>query len=104
MPSTGQIRETYREHDEIFLESNLTSRGKPNWRVLNQSDEFIWFTRKSNWGHLYLHDLETGELINQITSGDWNVVDILHIDEDNRTILFTGVNREGGRDLYFYIL
>lgn len=101
IPATGQIREIYRERDEIFFESNLTSRGKPNWRVLNQSDEFIWFTRKSNWGHLYLHDLETGELINQITSGDWNVVDILHIDEDTRTIFFTGVSREEGRDPYF---
>lgn len=95
------IEEIYHERDDIFFESNLTSRGKPNWRVLNQTDEFIWFTRKSNWGHLYLHDLESGSLINQITSGDWNVVDIIHIDEDSRTIFFTGVNREEGRDPYY---
>ncbi len=98
---TGDVREIYHEHDEIFFESNLTSRGVPNWRVLHDSSEFIWFTRKDNWGHLYLHDLETGEKINRITEGDWNVIDILHIDEENRTINFTGVGREDGRDPYF---
>ena len=103
-PANGAVREIYHEHDEIFFESNLTSRGIPNWRVLHDSNEYIWFTRKSNWGHLYLHDLETGELIHQITDGDWNVVDILHIDHDSREIFFTGVAREAGRDPYFYHL
>ena len=103
-PASGVVREIYHEHDEIFFESNLSSRGIPNWRVFHDSNEFIWFTRKSNWGHLYLHDLETGELINQITDGDWNVVDILHIDHDSREIFFTGVGREGGRDPYFFHL
>ncbi len=103
-PISGNVREVYHEHDELFFESNLRSRGVPNWRVLHDSNEFIWFTRKSNWGHLYLHDLRTGELINQITDGDWNVVDILHIDQDSREIFFTGVAREEGRDPYFYHL
>ena len=102
--STGSVREVYHERDEIFFESNLTSRGIPNWRVFHDSNEFIWFTRKSNWGHLYLRNLETGELINQITDGDWNVVDILHVDEDSREIFFTGVGREEGRDPYYYHL
>ena len=103
-PVSGDVREIYHEHDEIFFESNLTSRGAPNWRVLHDSNEFIWFTRKSNGGHLYLHDLETGELIHQITEGEWNVVDILYIDSDSREIFFTAVAREEGRDPYFYHL
>lgn len=98
---TGEVREVYHEHDDIFFESNLTSRGIPNWRILHDSDEFIWFTRKDNWGHLYLHDLTTGELKNRITEGSWNVIDILHIDRENREIFFTGAGREEGRDPYF---
>lgn len=90
-PYTGEVQDIYHEHDEIFFESNITSRGLPNWRVLHDTDEFIWFTRKDNWGHLYLHDLETGELKNQITSGNWNVVDIYHINEEERSIYFTAV-------------
>lgn len=88
-PESGEVRDVYHEHDEIFFESNITSRGVPNWRVLHDSNEFIWFTRKDNWGHLYLHDLETGELKNRITEGEWNVVDIYHIDEESRAIYFT---------------
>ncbi|MEX0944642.1 MAG: DPP IV N-terminal domain-containing protein [Balneolaceae bacterium] len=100
-PETGEVNDLYHEHDDIFFESNLTSRGIPNWRVLHNSSEFIWFTRKDNWGHLYLHDLESGELKNRITEGNWNVIDILHIDEESRKIIFTGVGKESGRDPYF---
>ena len=100
-PSTGGVREVYHERDDIFFESNLTSRGVPNWRVLHDSNEFIWFTRKDNWGHLYLHDLETGELKNRITEGDWNVVDILHINKESRTLWFTAVGTLDGVDPYY---
>jgi dipeptidyl-peptidase 4 len=103
-PETGEVREVYHERDEIFFESNLTSRGVPNWTILHDSDEFIWFTRKDNWGHLYLHDLATGELKNQITTGNWNVVDIYHIDKENRTIMFSAVGKEEGVDPYYEFL
>jgi dipeptidyl-peptidase 4 len=100
-PESGEVREIYSETDEPFFESNLTSRGIPNWTVLHESNEFIWYTRSDNWGHLYLHDLGTGELKNRITSGDWNVIDILRIDEQERSLMFTAVGREEGRDPYF---
>ncbi len=98
--STGEVREIFHEHDEIFIETNLTSRGVPNWRVLFDSNEFIWFSRQDNWGHLYLHDLNTGELKNQITTGSWNVVDIIHVDEEERRIWFSGVGMDEERDPY----
>ncbi|MDX1591924.1 MAG: DPP IV N-terminal domain-containing protein [Balneolaceae bacterium] len=98
--ATGDVREVYHERDEIFFESNLSSRGVPNWRVLHDSDEFIWFSRKDNWGHLYLHDLGTGNLKNQITEGDWNVIDIVRVDEGNRQIWFTAVGIGSASDPY----
>lgn len=100
-PETGDVREVYRERDGIFFESNLTSRGVPNWRVLHDSSEFIWFTRKDNWGHLYLHDLNTGELKNRITEGEWNVADIVRLDRENRIIWFTAVGTRDGVDPYY---
>jgi len=97
---TGDVQTIYSERDEIFIETNLTSRGVPNWYVLYDSDEFIWFSRRDEWGHLYLYDLKTGEQINQITTGTWNVVDIFHIDEINRKIFFTAVGMDPDRDPY----
>jgi dipeptidyl-peptidase 4 len=98
---TGSVRKIFHERDDIFFESNLTSRGVPNWRVLHDSSEFLWFSRRDNWGHLYLYDLESGELKNRITEGDWNVVDIYHIDKESRTIWFTSVGTLDGVDPYY---
>ena len=99
-PETGDVDEIYEETVDTFFESNLTSRGIPNWRVLHDSGEFLWFTRKDEYGHLYLHDLETGELINRVTEGQWNVVDIVDIDTENREIVFTGAGKQEGHDPY----
>ena len=97
---TGDVRDIYTETDLPFFESNLTSRGVPNWRMLFDTNEFIWFTRRDEWGHLYLHDATSGELKNRITQGEWNVVDILHVDEQSRVIWFTAVGKESGRNVY----
>jgi dipeptidyl aminopeptidase/acylaminoacyl peptidase len=61
----------------------------------------IWFSERDDWGHLYLYDLATGRLKNRITSGEWNVTQLLRVDEQNRVLYFLAVGREKGRDPYF---
>lgn len=100
-PATGETRTVLSERQEPFFESSVSGRGVPNWRVLHESGEVIWFSRRDGWGHLYLYDLESGALRSRITSGDWNVLDLLHVDEEQRSILFTAVGREAERDPYF---
>jgi dipeptidyl aminopeptidase/acylaminoacyl peptidase len=73
----------------------------PNVRILDTSSEAIWFSERDGWGHLYLHDLDSGDLKNPITSGDWLVWDIVHIDEARRLVFFTAGGRETGRDPYY---
>jgi len=96
--ATGAVREVMEEKVATFFESG---NGKVNWHYLPESNEFIWFSEKDNWGHLYLHDLTTGKVKNQITTGEGNVTRILRIDEKNRMVYFLGVGREKGRDPYF---
>ena len=72
-----------------------------NWRYLPNSSELLWFSERDNWGHLYLCDLEKGRIKNQITSGDWNVTQLLRVDEKNRLLYFLGVGREAGRNPYY---
>jgi dipeptidyl aminopeptidase/acylaminoacyl peptidase len=50
---------------------------------------------------LYLYDLTTGKLKNQITSGDWAVTRLLKVDAKNRVLYFLAGGREKGRDPYF---
>ncbi|AXJ01338.1 Dipeptidyl aminopeptidase/acylaminoacyl peptidase [Cyclonatronum proteinivorum] len=97
---TGEVREVFHERDEIFIETNLNSRGVPNWRVLYDQGEFIWFSRESDWGHLYLHDLETGERIHSITEGPWNVSNILRIEDTSGRIWFTALGIDPDKDPY----
>ena len=96
--TTGAVRDVLQEKVPTFFESG---NGRVNWRFLPESKEFIWFSERDNWGHLYLYDAESGKLKNQITSGDWNVTQLLRVDEKNRQLYFLGVGREKGRDPYF---
>ena len=94
----GASADVLKEEVATFFESG---NGRVNWHYLPDSKEVIWFSERDNWGHLYLYDSETGKLKNRITAGDWNVTQLLRIDEKNRVLYFLGVGRETGRDPYF---
>ena len=72
-----------------------------NWKYLPKSNELLWFSERDDWGQMYLYDLTTGKLKNQITKGEGNVTQVLHVDEAARTIYFLAVGKEKGRDPYF---
>ncbi|MGB6074594.1 MAG: DPP IV N-terminal domain-containing protein, partial [Candidatus Acidiferrales bacterium] len=96
--ATGEIRDVLHEDVSTFYESG---NGAVNWRYLPASNEVIWFSERDNWGQLYLYDLQTGQLKNQITTGEGNVTQVLRVDEKSRMIYFLGVGKEQGRDPYF---
>ncbi len=96
--ATGDVREVYTETTPKFFESG---NGKVNWRFLPGSNEFLWFSERDGWGQLYLYDLTTGKLKNQITHGEGNVTQVLLIDAAARKLYFLGVGKEQGRDPYF---
>src|SRR5256712_498692 len=96
--ATGAVRNVMEERVSTFFESG---NGKVSWKYLPASNEIIWFSERDNWGHLYLYDLQSGKLKHQITTGEGNVTQLLHVDEKNRMLYFVGVGREKGRDPYF---
>jgi dipeptidyl aminopeptidase/acylaminoacyl peptidase len=71
-----------------------------NWRYLPASNEVIWYSERSNWGHLYLYDLATGKLKNQITTGDFVVTELLRVDEKARTLYFLATGGRRARSLF----
>ena len=96
--TTGEVRELMNETAPKFFESG---NGKVNWHYLPASNEILWFSEREDWGNLYLYDLATGKLKNQITHGPGNVTQVLRVDEKARLIYFVGVGKEEGRDPYF---
>ncbi len=101
--SNGEVRTVFSERAETQFQSGLAAAGRVNWRILPASREVLWWSQRDNWGHLYLYDLESGSLKQQITRGEWNVVELLHLDEKARMLYFTAVGREPGRDPYFQL-
>jgi dipeptidyl aminopeptidase/acylaminoacyl peptidase len=95
---TGKVRNVLEETSSTYFEGG---QDRPNWRFLPASNEVIWFSERDNWGQLYLYDLTTGKLKNQITGGEGDVVETLHVDEQNRQVYFLGAGKEKGRDPYF---
>ncbi len=63
---------------------------------LESQPRFIWSSERSGHAHLYLYDND-GQLLRQLTSGDWDVVDgararsaLLHTDEKGNRVFVTG--------------
>ena len=96
--STGAIREVLDETAATQFESG---QGKVNWHYLPASNEIIWCSERDGWSHLYLYDLATGKLKNQITSGEWAVTQLLRVDEKNRKLYFLADGREKDNNPYF---
>ncbi len=95
---TGAVREILNETVDTFFESGYRNI---NWSVLPDRNQVIWYSRRSDWGHLYLYDLQTGSLIKPLTEGDWNVLAVDTV-EDNH-IVFTGAGRDGSDPYYQYL-
>ena len=93
--ATGDVRKVYEETVATQYES------RAQWQVLWATNEFIWYSERSNWGQLYLYDLGTGALKHAITSGDGPVMSVVRLDEKARTVWYTAQGRTRGEDPYF---
>jgi len=65
-----------------------------------KDNSFIWTSEKDGYNHIY-HYSKSGELINQITKGNWEVTDYYGYDEKSSTIFYQSVeNGSINRDVY----
>lgn len=59
---------------------------------IKASERFIWSSNRFGFKHLYLYDIN-GEQVRQLTSGDWEVDDLVEIDEDNDIVYFCATEK-----------
>jgi dipeptidyl aminopeptidase/acylaminoacyl peptidase len=93
--TTGDVRTVFDERVATQFES------RTGFQVLWATNEVIWHSERSNWGQLYLYDLQSGVLKHAITSGDGPVMQIARLDEKSRTVWYGANGREKGQDPYF---
>ena len=68
--------------------------------VLNGGKEFIQWSERDGWAHLYLYD-DKGNLKNRITEGPWHVEQVLKIDDATRTVYFLANGKEKDENPYY---
>jgi dipeptidyl-peptidase-4 len=90
-------------HSELLLSNTNTGRSEViisdsnnTWVEVEhdilfpkEKDEIIWTSEKDGFNHAYLYDYK-GNLINQITKGNWEVTSVKAIDEENELLFFYG--------------
>ncbi|MES2996157.1 MAG: DPP IV N-terminal domain-containing protein [Verrucomicrobiota bacterium] len=67
---------------------------------LPATKEIIWASEHSGWNHLYLIDGTTGKIKNAITSGNWNVKELVKVDPEKRTALLRVIGIAEDQDPY----
>ncbi len=95
---TGETRCLLEESSQTYLEPTLTLGAKPDIRVLEDSQELLWFSERDGWAHLYLYDLSTGQLKRQVTQGTFVVREIKYVDETGRWVYFLASGSVANRD------
>ena len=84
--NTGAVKTLLEESLNTYVEIQ-----KPG--ILKNSEEFIEWSERDGWAHLYLYDKE-GKLKNQITQGPWHIEEVISIDEEKRIVYFSANGKE----------
>ncbi|QEL13928.1 S9 family peptidase [Limnoglobus roseus] len=91
---TGAEKSLFAESfDSAFLDSQPV-------RFVEETDELIWWSERSGWGHFYLYGRD-GTLKNAITAGQWRTSRIVDVDGKNKQLYFVGNAREHGENIYY---
>jgi dipeptidyl-peptidase-4 len=98
--ATGDIRTLFHEHADTYY----GWQSKTDWKPLWSAGLILWVSERSGWAQLYLYDIKSGKLKNQVTNGDGPVQDIVHVDEKKRLIYFMATGKQPGVDPYFNML
>jgi len=80
--ASGASKKIYTEENKYYIDitDNLT--------FLNDGKHFLITSEKSGFNHIYLFDIN-GKELNSITSGEWDVMSLVNVDEANRKVYYT---------------
>ncbi|MBI1315094.1 S9 family peptidase, partial [bacterium] len=81
-PGAGQIQRILTEHDDAWVDVH----DEMFW--LKNGAEFTWLSERDGWRHLYLVSRD-GESIRRVTTGEYDVIELLHVDESQSLAYFS---------------
>ena len=98
---TGDTKIIFKESSNTYIDLNLSNEEICTFLPLPDTSEILWFSERSSWAHIYLYDLVTGQLLRQVTQGEWLVREILGFDAIRRELYFQAAGRADSRDPYY---
>jgi dipeptidyl aminopeptidase/acylaminoacyl peptidase len=84
-PRTGQVCSILTENSDTFVATPLF--GPYHVPFLADGKRFLWLSERTGWNHIYLGDLD-GQTMQPLTQGNWPVVRIVEVDEQNGWVYF----------------
>lgn len=75
--------------------------GETFHRFINDFREVLWSSERSGWNQLYLYDVQTGQMKNQVTRGLWVVRQIEYVDAQKRQVYFLVSGAQPALDPYY---
>ncbi len=92
----GTVRTVIEERTQTFIDYETKT-----WREwLDDSGELLWMSERDDWAHLWLYNVATGIVKNQVTRGDWVVWEVLKVDAAKRQVWFLAGGVRAGEDPY----
>lgn len=91
--SSGKIRLVHSEQDNAWIDVILPWQNfyyiefRHRFQWINKNQEYLWFSEKDGWNHLYRISKNGKEVL--LTPGNFDVMDLKGVDEKNNVIYFT---------------
>ena len=92
---TGQVRTLIEEKNDKYINYNRQRRID-----LQDGKHIIWTSERDGRHHIYLYDRQKGQLVRQITKGEYYVRDIQYVDEKAGVIYFSACGMNKHEDPY----
>jgi len=82
--SGEKVKVLFEEKDEQYVEPQHQLQF-----LKNERNKFVWFSQRDGWMHLYLYNTD-GEMLKQLTKGEWVVTDFLGFDRKRDSFYIVG--------------
>ncbi|MEO1627832.1 MAG: DPP IV N-terminal domain-containing protein, partial [Bacteroidota bacterium] len=93
--SGNYVKTLFEEKHDKYVEPE-----KPLWFLPDNANEFLWMSERDGFMHVYRYNL-AGEMLGQVTSGNWTVLDILGLSNSGKNLIVHGTD-ETGLNQYAY--
>ncbi len=91
------VKTLFEEKSKTWIEPEL-----PMVFLKNNPKQFIWFSERNSWMHMYLYTTEGQPLVeNALTQGDWVVTEFLGFSQSGHEVYFSGT-KDGVLENHIY--